>query len=113
MDGQERETRNVLVCFGERKRVLAFSACRGKRDGDGLLVAVLQGFSDIIGKPVMDNICLQIRDENWGGEFVDLLDQGVPDRSVVRLIVVKQTELDGQVCNNKNIIKVWEAFNNK
>ena len=34
-----------------------------------------------------DDITLQLKDEEWGGEFVDYFGDSVPDRSVVRVVV--------------------------
>ena len=49
VDG-EKNDRHVLMRFSKRKRVLT-CACHGKRDADGLLEAVQQGFSAILPKP--------------------------------------------------------------
>ena len=92
--------------------MLTFTSCRGKRDAAGLLEAVLEGFSDIISRSDLGKICLQIRDESWGGEFVDLIAQEVPEKSVVRILLEKTVldPQDGHVCKKKRKNKLFNIF---
>ena len=78
----EEDTRikTVLVCVGERqerRRPVQFSGSNQQ-----LCTAVRKAFSDVITPT--DEVFLQIKDETWGGMFIDLVDQDVPDRSVLK-----------------------------
>ena len=75
----EEDTRikTVLVCVGERRRPVQFSGFNQQ-----LCTAVRKAFSDVITPT--DEVFLQVKDETWGGMFIDLVDQDVPDRSVLK-----------------------------
>ena len=73
-------TRTVLVSFNERRRPVTFQG--GKA---GLIEAFKAAFVDVLN-PLHSKLVLQIQDHNWGGAYIDLLDQDIPDRSYVKVI---------------------------
>ena len=70
--------KTILVNFKEHKRVLTYSG-----DGDELKERVYQVFQDVI--PTGTNVFLQIKDQEWDGVYLDLIDQDVPDKSWIRV----------------------------
>ena len=75
---EDTRTKSVLVCVRERqerRRPVQFSGSNQQ-----LCTAVRKAFSDVITPTVF----LQIKDETWGGIFIDLVDQDVPDRRVLK-----------------------------
>ena len=79
----------VLVCLetsnGSRNRAVKFS---GKKEA--LVPAIKSCFSDILASDA--ELILQIRDDSWGADvFVDLIEQNVPDRAVIK-VLQKQKE---------------------
>ena len=51
----------------------------------GLIEAFKAAFVDVLN-PLHSRLILQIQDHNWGGAYIDLLDQDIPDRSYVNVI---------------------------
>ena len=85
----EEDTRikTALVCVGEkheRRRPVQFSGSNQQ-----LCTAVRNAFSDVIAPT--DEVFLQIKDETWGGMFIDLVDQDVPDRSVLKANITSES----------------------
>ena len=79
-----QQTVTVLVCHKERRRPIKL--IYGGSHGD-LEAEVRAAFSDLIDNE--ETLLLQIKDETWQGLFVDIaLDQAIPDRSVIQVIVV-------------------------
>lgn len=87
MSTQEDLAKTVLVIFNDRRRPVKFS-------GEELKEQVIQVFSDVLPKEV--DTYLQIKDETWG-TFIDLQDQHVPDRSVLKLCVSERHECSKDV----------------
>ena len=56
-------------------------------DTKALVDAVREAFSDVIGDR-QEQLIVQVKHEEWGGDFVDLGLGGVPDRSVVKAVLV-------------------------
>ena len=77
MSEEDTRIKTVLVCVGERRRPVQFSGSNQQ-----LCTAVRKAFTDVITPT--DGVFLQIKDETWGGMFIDLVDQDVPDRSVLK-----------------------------
>ena len=76
--------KTVLVSFSERNRPVEFTG--GMEE---LTVATKETFRDLLGNKDPD-IFFQLRDEDWGGLFVDVVDASkIPDRSVLKAVVVK------------------------
>lgn len=70
---------------GSRNRAVQFS---GKKEA--LVPAIKSCFSDILASDA--ELILQIRDDSWGADvFVDLIEQNVPDRAVIK-VLQKQKE---------------------
>ena len=75
---------SVLVCVGERRRPLKTSS-----SFLALKEAVLAEFMDIL--PVERDRCellFQRKDDSWEGVFVDIVEEPIPDRSVVKVSVL-------------------------
>ncbi len=87
------EVKNVLVCIGERKRAVSFPVQTSpKAELQALLTAIANVFEDVIPKATA-HLALQLKNEKWGGEFLDVVEGGViPDKSVLRVFQ------DSQVC---------------
>ena len=72
--------RQVLVHLGVHRRVVEFEK------NDDLKPAIFRSFSDVPGV-ANSTMVIQLKDNEWGGEFVDLMeDQNVPDHSVLNVI---------------------------
>ena len=77
--------KKVLVCLGERKREVVF-VDDGEDVRKALLGAIRQVFSDVIDND-SNELLLEVKHEEWSGEFVDLTGT-VIDRSVVKAVLV-------------------------
>lgn len=89
------EERCVLVGLetanGVRNRPVKFSGQKS-----ALIASVRERFADIL--PSDAELVLQIRDDSWGTDvYVDLLDQPIPDRAVIRLLIVDMQKEKVQV----------------
>ena len=83
----------VLVRFGTRCRLVTFLAEEGY---EKLNAAVRKVYSDILSDE--QRFFLQIKDEAWGGEFIDVPERlQIEDRSVFKL------QLQQQVCLNDHM----------
>jgi len=88
--------KKVLVGFGGRKRSVDIPD-NGENDEKHLHANALKIFKDLLQPETP--IFLQIKDENWGGEFVDLVDgQAIEDRSVVKFMIAKDMTTAEKVC---------------
>ncbi len=88
--------KRVLVRFGERSRPVTFtSGSDSGSDADLLLKEVQKTFSDQMGRRVEENeFFLQVKDEDWAGEFVDVAaTQAIPDKSVVKVLRKEKVKL--------------------
>ena len=83
----DAEIKTALVCLGDRKREVAFASKGGR---EALIRAVREVFNDVLSDDddSDEQLLLQIKNEEWNGEFVDLVSE-VPDRSVLKVVVVK------------------------
>ena len=101
------EEPSVLVCYGERRRVVKLV----EPSLDLLQTSALLAYSDVLPAN-KGGLVFQIQDNNWGGLFIDIEKaQAIPDRNVVRMIMepaevvpdsvksVKQSDDISQVCN--------------
>lgn len=72
--------KTALVCLGDRKREIQFVE-------GAFHNAVFKAYSDVLGGN--EHIIWQLKREDWAGEFIDMeADSPVPDRSVVRAVIV-------------------------
>ncbi len=85
-DGAEKE---FLCCFGERKRPVKFKVDPMKGDFNSALEVLRTTFEDVIAPTCQ--VFLQLKHEDWSGEFVDIGEMDtIPDRSVIRAVVERQ-----------------------
>lgn len=77
--------KTVVVQLGEFNRVIQFEVSTGKTERDVLLAAVRAAYSDRIGPE--HRLTFQVKDEGWGGLFVDFFGDEVTDRSVMKVIL--------------------------
>lgn len=82
----EEDVRTVLVVFGERSRQVFFKASGTYSVKEVLMRAITETYRDVVGD---SKLFLQIKDDSWGGMFVDLQEQEVTDRSVIRAVPVQ------------------------
>ncbi len=84
------EVKSVLVCVGERKRAVSFSIHpTPKAELQALLTAIASAFEDVPN--VTTPLALQLKNEDWGGEILDVVEgKVIPDKSVIRVIQESQ-----------------------
>jgi hypothetical protein len=75
-------TRTVLVCIGERKRPVEISQNEKRKLFDVFKVA----FADVLEEKPIAKPVIQLKSEEWNGQFVDFRGDSLPDRAVVRII---------------------------
>ncbi len=82
-----REKR-VLVLYGGSKRVLTLSP---RSAGDPTeREAVVRQAKQMFHLPPGARVVLQLRDEEWGGEFVDYVREEIQDKAVYRLALLQE-----------------------
>ncbi len=86
-EGTTRTSKQVLVNFGEHRRVLKIpvGSSSAESEREALLSRIRNEFGHHI--PEGASITLQIKDEDWGGVFVDYLEDCVADKSVFNLVI--------------------------
>ena len=81
--------KEVLCMFGQRRRPMSFSVGEGEGESD-YNCALRQAkilFEDVIMISSSSVFILQLKNEEWSGEFTDLKEADIiPDRSVLRLV---------------------------
>ena len=91
----------VLVCLGERRRPVRLNSS----SLEALMAAVLSQFSDVLPAAKCD-LLLHIKDDNWGGMFVDIVEGHlILDWSVVKVVIEATQEIEAppQVCARPQI----------
>ena len=89
--------KRVLVSVGENTRVVPFSTPPASDSAavgvyEALAWAIRESFKDI--QRMDQGFFLQIKNDEWGGVFVDMQDgQEIADRSVVRAVLKPGTEV--------------------
>ena len=81
------DEKTVLVQLGERVRPVVIAP----GDGDDVAratVATCTVFRDVLSPA--DEIVLQLKDEEWGGIFIDKLQGDIPSQSVLKAVVIPQ-----------------------
>ena len=81
-------TKTVLVSLGERTRPVTFSG-----SNQALMEAILVVFKDVLGD---QGVYLQLKDESWGGVFVDVQEQEIPDRGIIKAIRIRPPDEEKQ-----------------
>jgi len=85
--------KKVLISFKGRKRTLSFTSSGRNPDNDEILKAFITLFKDQLqftGEAATpDQFFLQRKDEEWGGEFVDVQPtDDVADHSILQVLEV-------------------------
>ena len=80
-------SKTVLVAFRDNKRPVTFISDNRETETDSLICAFKETFADVLGDESIHEVLLQIKDEDWGGEFVDLQGDSVSDRAVVKVLL--------------------------
>ena len=79
--------KQVLVCYGEHRRVISLDtsmdACLSEREA--LLVLCCREFSELIPDGV--TLTLQVKSEDWRGLYIDYVESTVPNKSIFQLVV--------------------------
>ena len=80
------ERKTLLVSLGERRHPVAFISTEDlHRAHRALEEAIKSTFADLLSPS--SQFCLQLRDDDWGEVFADLLDtQDIPNCSVVNVV---------------------------
>lgn len=79
--------KKVLVCFRERKRIVCLP---NSGNEEQLRASAFQTFIDVLPTEI-EKVFFQVKDEQWGGEFLDLTEgQEIVDRSILNMIVVSK-----------------------
>ena len=76
----------VLVQYKERTKKIKFTSSTEDNDLPHLKDAVLQAYSGILSVG-QSNMVFQIQSKEWNGVFIDVLDGGIPNCSVLRLLL--------------------------
>ncbi len=80
----EEKTKVMLVNMGDNKRIVPFLASSRGDDAEALSVAIQATFSDVLLPG--QTFFLQLKSEEWGGAFIDLLQGEIPDKSVIKAV---------------------------
>lgn len=87
------ENMSLLVSLIERNRVVEFTGSSVSE----LVNSVNEAFTDLIPKSAQP--VLQVRDESWGGMFIDVQSlEMVKDRSILRILLEKRESGVSIVC---------------
>ena len=83
-------TKRVLVRVGQNNRPVTLDPGDSSTDVERLMKSVYLCFKDVLKADASDSsIILQIKSEDWGGEFVDIESNStIPDKSVIRVLQV-------------------------
>ena len=105
----------VLVMLDRRNRIVRFSTTPSSpSDKVALTAPVKAAFSDVLSEE--QEFFLQMKSEDWGGAFVELLqDQIVQDKAVIEPIPVKKSTTTEVCCilhAIENIVAGIYIFNN-
>ena len=89
--------RSVLVTVGGRNRIVRFwhgiASAPSQSDKTALTAAVKSAFRDVLLED--QDLILQMKNEDWGGAFVEVIDdQTIPDKATIEAVAVqKRTEV--------------------
>ena len=92
----------------ERKRGVAFID-----DGEGfgtLLDAIRETFSDVLGDRRDEQLLLQVKNEEWSGQFVDVAGE-VPNKSVVRAVLLSDCQTESRTLHTAGHSRTREVSN--
>lgn len=96
----EQVEKTVLVCFCERSRPITFTSggSDSKSDPELVMKHFFTTFEDQITKSgaQRNELFLQIKEEEWGNEFVDVSrERVISDRSVLKVVMEKSEKKVG------------------
>ena len=86
--------KRVLLQFGDHSRCIDVPSASGSSKSERELVIERvrrDVYSDLL--PPNCTIFLQVKDEEWGGAFVDYFEDTVPDKSIFRVVTAKPAEV--------------------
>jgi len=85
--------KQVLVCYGESRRVLTLDSSADASESEALLALCRQEFRSQLpdDRGGAYTLTLQVKSEDWGGLFIDFVEQAVADRAVFKLIAVPRS----------------------
>ena len=82
--------KEVLCCFRDKRRPETFCTEEGKPKLKLLIDAVTVVFQHII--PSVGTVFLQLKNEDWAGEFTDVHERdSIPNHAVLRVVVKKSS----------------------
>ena len=86
------EPKRVLLQFGDNSRCAEVPSASSLQSERELLIERIQEvYSDLL--PPNCNIFLQLKDEQWGGVFVDYFESTIPDRSIFKIVTAKPVQV--------------------
>ena len=69
-----------------------------------LICAFKETFVDVLGDESIHEVLLQIKDEDWGGEFVDLQGDSVSDRAVVKVLSTTSKSVSKLIASEASLL---------
>ena len=81
--------KKVLVSIGENRRIVSFSSTPASSDAEILSKAIKETFGDV--QKSGQEFYIQVRNKEWGGLFLDVLDQEIVDKAVINVLLKPQT----------------------
>ena len=91
----EESLKKVLVLYGENTRCITFKP-DDEMSSERLKEEIFKTYSDFLNGN--EKIFIQLKDEDWGGHFVDYFGDAIADRSVIRVIVSKPQNVSVLKC---------------
>ena len=96
LERSEAEPRTVLVHLRQHTRPVSFLAEPNNYVNSHALVkaAIVTTFGSLLQDQTHSGFSLQVKDDEWGGVFVDLLEnQDIPNRSILNIIFLEGTQV--------------------
>ena len=93
------ERKRVLVQFGDNCRCIVVPTTSETTQSERKLLEeeIRNVFSDLLAP--RDKIYLQVKDEEWGGIFVDFFEDDVVHKSVFKMVAIKPVQVCTSVVN--------------
>ena len=100
--------KTVLVCLGEHRRDVCFDCdSDATNERKKLQEAVAEVFRDVLPEGASE-LLLQVKNESWAGEFVDLgHDSMVPNSSVLRAVCLNSQSVVVGIIKRTRHSRVW------
>ena len=104
------ENKRVLVEIGSNRRPVVFKPECGRELVD-FKQAVVESFQDVLSTTDVNDLLVQVMSEEWGGEFVDVLDSdSIPDKSILKVRVITAEVSHTCVCVMISILCLRHLF---